>query len=49
MSGAIKLSVVVPAFNEEKNIPHFYRELTGVLNKSGLSYETIFVDNDFFD
>jgi len=36
------LSVVVPVFNEEGNVPEFLRVLTPILRASGLDYEIIF-------
>ena len=39
------LSVVVPVFNEEKNIPVLYSELMPVLAKTRYNYELIFVDD----
>ncbi|MDQ6624295.1 MAG: glycosyltransferase family 2 protein [Verrucomicrobiota bacterium] len=43
MSGAPAVSVVVPLFNEEENVPILQRELETAL--SGLDYEIIFVDD----
>jgi dolichol-phosphate mannosyltransferase len=37
------VSVVVPLFNEEENVPHLQNELQSAL--SGLDYEIIFVDD----
>jgi hypothetical protein len=39
------LSVVIPVYNEESNLPHLYRRLTAVLEQTGLSYEIVFVDD----
>lgn len=39
------LSVVVPVYNEEENIPHLYRRLTIELERLGLPYEIIAVDD----
>ncbi|MGB9627346.1 MAG: glycosyltransferase family 2 protein [Thermodesulfobacteriota bacterium] len=41
----IALSVVVPVFNEEENLPILIPKLVEVLNRLGLSYEMIFVDD----
>ena len=41
------VSVVVPLFNEEENVPILQSELTGAL--SGLDYEIIFVDDGSSD
>jgi dolichol-phosphate mannosyltransferase len=42
-----KLSIVCPAFEEEEVLPHFHRELAGVLQALEPAYETeiIFVDD----
>jgi glycosyltransferase involved in cell wall biosynthesis len=39
------LSVVLPIFNEEENIPHLYEELVPVLEELGCSFEIIAVDD----
>ncbi len=39
------ISIVVPCYNEEKNIPVLYEELREVLDKSGREYEIIMVDD----
>ncbi|MDD3813781.1 MAG: glycosyltransferase [Desulfocapsaceae bacterium] len=39
------ISVVIPLLNEEKNIPILYDELTQVLQRAGLKYELVFVDD----
>lgn len=43
-----KFSVVIPVFNEEKNVPELYLRLTGVLNQLG-TYEIIFIDDGSSD
>lgn len=40
-----ELSVVMPVFNEEDNLPSLHQRLTTVLCQTGLSYEIIFVDD----
>jgi glycosyltransferase involved in cell wall biosynthesis len=45
MSGSIDLSIVVPVYNEEENLPLLWPELRGVLDPTGLHYEVIFVDD----
>src|SRR5690554_3806830 len=42
----MEISVVVPIYNEEGNIPQMYERLTKVLKEICSSYEIIFV-NDF--
>lgn len=39
------LSIVVPVYNEEESLTHFYTELTSVLRKIKKEYEIIFVDD----
>jgi glycosyltransferase involved in cell wall biosynthesis len=46
-SGSPAVSVVVPLFNEEENVPILQGELTAAL--SGLDYEIIFVDDGSVD
>lgn len=41
----MKLSVVVPCYNEEEMIPLFYEEITNELKKIDTDYELIFVDD----
>lgn len=41
----IELSIVVPVFNEEENLPLLYEQLTGTLARLGRPYELIFVDD----
>ncbi len=43
------VSVVVPLLNEEKNIPILYDELTQTLQKIGLEYELLFIDDGSTD
>ncbi len=45
----IELSVVVPVFNEEENLPILVPKLVEVLNRLGLSYEMVFVDDGSSD
>lgn len=47
--GTIKISVVVPLYNEENNIVPLYVRLTQVLNGLEESYEIIFVDDGSSD
>jgi glycosyltransferase involved in cell wall biosynthesis len=41
----IDLSVILPVYNEEENLPVLWPELRGVLDTLGLSYEIVFVDD----
>ncbi len=43
------LSVVIPAYNEEENIPILYEKLKKVLDGIGQDYEVIFVDDGSTD
>ncbi|MCS7307909.1 MAG: glycosyltransferase family 2 protein [Aquificaceae bacterium] len=43
------LSVVIPAYNEEDNIPILYSKLKEALQKLGKDYEVIFVDDGSTD
>jgi glycosyltransferase involved in cell wall biosynthesis len=39
------LSVVIPIFNEQDNLPHLYQRLRDVLEAYGRSFEILFVDD----
>lgn len=39
------LSVVIPVYNEEANLPALYERLRRVLDATGLQYEIVFVDD----
>ena len=39
------LSVVVPVFNEEESVLHFYKELLKFIPKLDKNYEIVFVDD----
>ena len=41
----VELSVVIPVYNEEENLPLLWPELRGVLETTGVSFEVIFVDD----
>ncbi|GBE12708.1 undecaprenyl-phosphate 4-deoxy-4-formamido-L-arabinose transferase [bacterium BMS3Bbin14] len=45
----MKLSVVIPIYNEEENIKALYDELKGVLDSLGHDYEIIFIDDGSSD
>jgi glycosyltransferase involved in cell wall biosynthesis len=46
---SVELSVVVPIYNEEENIPPLYERITAALTASGLAYELILVDDGSSD
>src|SRR3989454_9216369 len=39
------LSVVIPVYNEEDNLPLLWPELRSVLEAEGLAFEVVFVDD----
>lgn len=39
------ISVIIPVYNEEENIPALYDRLRAVLDPTGFSYELVFVDD----
>src|SRR5438034_475862 len=41
----LDLSVVIPAYNEEENLPPLWAELRGVLEGLALRFEVVFVDD----
>src|SRR5262245_51706848 len=43
------LTVVIPAYNEQANVEPCYRELVGVLEALGQSFEVLFVDDGSTD
>jgi glycosyltransferase involved in cell wall biosynthesis len=45
----VELSIVVPVYNEEENIPTLYDQLTEVLNPLGLDYEILCADDGSTD
>ena len=45
----MKISVVVPVYNEEANLPELLRRLAAVLDASGSPYELVFVDDGSSD
>ncbi len=42
---APELSVVIPVYNEEDNLPTLWEELRGVLDDAHVSFEIVFVDD----
>jgi glycosyltransferase involved in cell wall biosynthesis len=45
----IKLSVVIPVFNEAENLPELYRELRASCQSLDISFEMIFIDDGSTD
>jgi len=45
VSAAIRLSVLIPAFNESESLPVLHRELVQVLEKLGQPWEIVYVDD----
>jgi len=45
----IKVSIIVPVFNEEENLRNLYKSLTDVMEKIAYSYEIIFIDDGSTD
>lgn len=43
------LSIIIPTYNEEKNIPILYEKLKEILNKESKTYELIFVNDGSTD
>ena len=49
MENQKSFSIIIPVFNEENNISPLYTELRDVLNKIGLPYEIIYIDDGSTD
>jgi len=45
LSALLDLSIVIPVYNEEENLPLLWPEICEVLEPTGLRYEAIFVDD----
>lgn len=43
------ISIVTPVFNEQDVLREFYHQISGLMNKLGLAYEIIFVDDGSTD
>lgn len=41
----MKISLIIPCYNEQESIPIFYKETTEVLKKMGCEYELLFVND----
>ena len=48
-AGAPRLSVVIPAMNEEGNIPALHRAISDILETTGITFELILVDDGSTD
>jgi len=46
---SVKLSIIIPAYNEEKGISNVINELKGVMDETSYSYEIIVVDDGSTD
>ena len=44
-AGELDLSIVIPVYNEEENLPLLWPELREVLESIGLRFEVVFVDD----
>lgn len=44
-----KISIIVPVYNEEKNLPHFFEVLTEALKKISYEWEVIFINDGSTD
>jgi glycosyltransferase involved in cell wall biosynthesis len=49
MSEALPLSVVIPVYNEEETVPHLYAEVRAALERLGMPYEVLVVDDGSTD
>ncbi len=45
----LSLSIIIPVFNEAKNLPGLFDELIAVLDKLGRSFEVLFIDDGSTD
>ena len=41
----MKISIIIPLFNEQESVFPLYQSIITVMNPSGLNYEIIFVDD----
>lgn len=48
-AGSAYVSVVIPVYNEEENIPPLHRRLKETMGKLGVGYEIIFIDDGSSD
>lgn len=45
----MKISIIVPCFNEEAALPYFYEEISNVLSKCEIEYEILFINDGSTD
>lgn len=45
MSKSIDISIIIPVYNEEENLPLLFQRLTATLDKEPVSYEVIFTND----
>lgn len=45
----MKLSIIVPCYNEQESLPVFYREIKQILEKDAYEYELVFIDDGSAD
>ena len=45
LNKTVDISIIVPAYNEEKNVPLLHEKITSVLRRMKVSFEIIFVDD----
>ncbi len=43
------ISVIIPVFNEEKNVKPLYEQILGSMERMGVSFEVIFIDDGSID
>ena len=41
----MKLSLIIPCYNEEASVPLFYTETVGILEKMPCDYEMVFIND----
>ncbi len=41
----MEISIIVPVYNEQDNLPLLYDRLKGVVNQLGLTHEFVFVND----
>jgi glycosyltransferase involved in cell wall biosynthesis len=43
------ISIIIPVFNEEKNVKPLYEQILGSMERMGISFEVIFIDDGSID